>query len=279
MIIHTIKGVLYAVTAQGECVVSAPVESNGYYTLAQLPEGGQAVVQATGDHMVVSDDAARVVQYLEHNSFEAHVSNADVHLSEADREAFESHVSNTAVHLSTEEREAMYRTKVTETPMGDSNANFNWFEVAGVWISAGKLRKVMYKCRSDWNGMTTDARYLGVFEQVEGDVFVKVGVSKNAQVQEANGEPEWVFDGVSLKGAPLRFVLLANMNDGWNTSSVMGARVAPIEDGSFLQGGSRLQYIPQMRIDVDELDKGRKLRDDEATFLEYLMTNRAFPIT
>lgn len=260
MIINVIKGEVYHVSSPEVCEVRALDERNGEYVLAFMQGGGQAIVQAVSDKLMVSSDHARVVQYHDQNTYEAHAGNA-------------------AIHLNAAERDSLYEQRLVSTPTGNSNANFYWFEVSGAWLSPGVLRSVMYKCRATLMDMTTEARFLGVWEQVEGGVFLKVGVSRNAVAQTVNGEPTWEFDGVSVSGAPLRFMLLANREDGWNTGSVIGARVSPTSDGSFLQSASRLLYIPQMTMDVRAVQEGRKLRADEAAFLEYLMANRAFPTT
>lgn len=262
MIINTIKGELYEVSAPGRCVVSAPVESDGVYTLAYLPDGGQAVVGATGRWMEVSNDAARVVHYSEADAFATHAANAVVHLSEA-------------------ERAALYYEEERATGSGNDNASFYWFELSGAYLASGRLKAVRFQCRGNRSGnMTEEARYLGVFRQVEGDVYEKVGVSVNAVAQAPGEAVRWEFErfGVELDGRPLRFVLLERAGDGWNTGSVFGARCAAAADGSYIQSGSKMLVVPQLVLEVSVLDVGRKLTQGQLEWLVRLMNDFDFNI-
>lgn len=254
MIVNVIKGEIYNVSCPEVCTVSSPDEGRGEYVLAFMQGGGQAVVQAVSDRLVVSSDLARVVQAHDQNTYAAHAANASIHLSAA-------------------ERRSLYIHKNLETGAGSSNANFVWFELAEVWLAAGELQAVSIKCRENDGGMTMEPRYLGVWQKGDNELFSPIGVSSNAQVQRANAQLRWVFDGVSISGAPLRFVLLAGRSDGWNTESTFGARVAVDAYGSFLVGNSRLLYVPEMMLEVDVLDTGRKLTAEEAAFLHAWMNN------
>lgn len=260
MIINTIKGVLYEVSAPGRCVVSAPVESNGVYTLAYLPEGGQAVVAATGRWMEVSNDAARVVHYLEADAFATHAANAVVHLSES-------------------ERAALYRTEERGTIIGNDNASFHWFELAGAYLTSGQLKAVRFQCRSNTSsGMTLEPRFLGVFRHVEDDVHEKVGVSVNDTIQSPGATIRWEFErfGVELDGSALRFVLLEHPEDEWNTMSLFGARCMQTNDGSFLQAGSKIFATPQVTLEVSVPDVGVKVTKEQLEWIRYMMNNFEF---